>query len=203
MLIWISFCTLPQSTVHFRSLTTTTQNRTIRRSSTSDRTVAEPETTAPNHKTPRVAHPKPSLIHPKSPTSFPFSRAIPQLEKAKGKTFYYYIELPGPPLQRRSVPFRFSKLSQWLLLLLLWIPEKLQIRSVELCLCSRKSTNQSSREASELRLKRQVIGKCDRRMLLATYCPSNRRASNGFVKTTKNLKVWNFGGPYSLQACTF
>ncbi|ONI28369.1 hypothetical protein PRUPE_1G139800 [Prunus persica] len=31
-----------------------------------------------------------------------------------------------------------------------------------------ESTNQSSREASELRLKRQVIGKCDRSMLLAT-----------------------------------
>ncbi|KAI5314031.1 hypothetical protein L3X38_043207 [Prunus dulcis] len=89
--------------------------------------------------------------------------------------------------------FLFSKLSQWLLLLLLWIPEKLQIRSVELCLCSRKSTNQSSREASELRLKRQVVGKCDRRMLLATYCPSNRRASNGFVKTTKNLKFQLIG----------
>ncbi|CAL2233995.1 unnamed protein product [Prunus armeniaca] len=30
------------------------------------------------------------------------------------------------------------------------------------------STNQSSREASELRLKRQVVGKCELSMLLAT-----------------------------------
>ncbi|KAH0977224.1 hypothetical protein GBA52_026943 [Prunus armeniaca] len=202
MLMWISFCTQPQSTVHFRRLTTTTQNQTIRRSSTPDRTVPEPKTTAPNHKTPRVAHPKPSLIHPKSPTSFPFSRAIPQLEKATGTT----VISPAPRSVRlcfrtkATVSFSFwerereraSDRGLWDIIapvLLLHRAPRASIttpfRSVPF-----RNTNQTSREASELRLKRQVVGKCDRSMLLATYCASNRRASNGFVKTTKNLKKY-------------
>ncbi|KAI5349565.1 Hypothetical predicted protein [Prunus dulcis] len=56
-----------------------------------------------------------------------------------------------------------------------------------------RSTNQSSREASELRLKRQVVSKCDRSMLLATTTTCRKIAEDSSSASIGQIATVDLG----------
>ncbi|BBG93213.1 hypothetical protein Prudu_001151 [Prunus dulcis] len=56
-----------------------------------------------------------------------------------------------------------------------------------------ESTNQSSREASELRLKRQVVSKCDRSMLLATTTTCRKIAEDSSSASIGQIATVDLG----------
>ncbi|KAH0990034.1 hypothetical protein GBA52_001517 [Prunus armeniaca] len=68
-------------------------------------------------------------------------------------------------------------------------PEKLQ--SPQILLFS--LTNQSSREASELRLKRQVVGKCELSMLLATTTTCRQIAEDSLSASIGHIAAVDLG----------